>query len=150
MKRASLAVVLLTVAACQSTLPIPGLGAKATDEEKIAVVLDDVQRGVETGKVYKVLAHVSPRYHDAQGRDYEDIREYLEFIRRSYRNVRITRTRPRIVVEGDTARALEAFGTIAESQDPDAAPPVNVQGQVTVHLVREDGEWKICEWGELQ
>jgi len=30
------------------------------------------------------------------------------------------------------------------------APPLNIQGQVTVSFVREEGEWKILEWGELQ
>lgn len=150
MKCVWLAVSLFFIVGCQSDLPIPGLGSKVTDEEKIAAVLDDVQRGMETGKIYKVLAHVSLRYHDAQGRDYEAMREYLGFIRHSYRNIRITRTPPRIVIDGDHARALEAFGTIAESQDPAAAPPVNVQGQVTVYFVREEGEWKILEWGALQ
>jgi len=147
MNRAWLAIPVVLLAGCQTSLPIPGLGSKTTDQEKIATILDNVQHGVETGKVDRVMAHVSGRYRDAQGRDYAAMRDYLAFIRHSYRDIQITRSSPRIVVEGDQARALEAFGTIAEPADPAVAPPLNIQGQVTVSFVREEVEWKILEWG---
>ena len=142
--------VVLASLGCQTALPIPGLSGKRSDQEVIAKTLDDVQRAVETGKVDRAMAYVSANYKDAAGRNQETLREYLIYIRHEYRNVRITRSAPRIVVEGDHARALEAFGTLAETTDPAAAPPVNLQGQVIVYFAREDGEWKIVEWGVLQ
>lgn len=135
---------------CQTRIPIPGLGGKAPDEERIAKVLDDVQRAVETGKVDRAMSHISGSYQDAEGRNFDTLREYLFAIRQSYRNVRITRSAPRIIVDGDRARALEAFGTLADSENPAAAPPVNLQGQVIVYFAREEGDWKIIEWGLLQ
>lgn len=140
----------VAVSGCQTRIPIPGLGGKAPDEERIAKALDDVQRAVETGKVDRAMSHISRNYQDAEGRNFDTLREYLLAIRQSYRNVRITRSVPRVTVEGDRARVLEAFGTLADSENPSAVPAVNLQGQVIVYFAREEGEWKIVEWGLLQ
>lgn len=140
----------LAAAGCQTRVPIPGLSGKASDEERVAKVLDDVHRAVEAGKVDRAMSHISPSYQDAEGRNRDALRDYLSVIRRSYRNVRITRSAPRVFVEGDRARVLEAFGTLADSADLATAPPVNLQGQVIVYFAREEGDWKIVEWGLLQ
>lgn len=142
----------LLAAGCQHGLPvqIPGLTmGRTSDERQIAVVLEDAARGMETRRVSRIMAQVSPNYQDAEGRDYEAIREYLSRIVKGYRSIRITRTRPKIAVEGDSARAMETFGTIAEHTDP-AREPVNLQGQVEVRLERVNNKWQIVEWGFLQ
>ena len=149
---AAIALVCLAFAGCQSNIPvnIPGLTSSGpSDEEQIAAVLNDVHRGMETKRIYKVLAHVSQNYLDEQGRNYADIREYLQGIMRDYREIRITRGRPRILVYQDRARAVEAFGTIAEPHDPVNGLPVNLQGHVSVYLERIGGAWKIVEWGRI-
>ncbi len=138
---------------CQKTLggiSIPGLGAaRPSDEEQIAMVLNDVQAGLQSRKVFKVLANVSENYRDQDGRNYEGIRSYVQTMMKNYRAVRVTRARPRIVVNGDRARAIEAFGTIAEPFDAGGVP-INLQGHVSVYLERTGGVWKIVEWGRLQ
>lgn len=149
-----LLILVLLVAVCAAgcntvDVGLPMLGGKATDEEQIAALLNDVHKGMESRRIYKVLAHVSSNYYDGAGRDHEAIREYLSEIMRKYREIRITRTRPRIVVHGARARAFEAFGTIAEPFDMTDDPPLNLQGQVSVYLEKENGVWKIVEWGEL-
>jgi len=124
-------------------------GLQAGDAEQIAAVLEDVSRGMQNRQVFKVLAHVSRGYHDAEGRDYEGIQAYLDNVFRKYREIRITRVTPRIVVDADRARAIETFGTVAEPQDPVREPPINVQGQVAVDLVKVQGQWEIIEWGRI-
>lgn len=156
----ALAGVMAFCVGCRSAdLPmrIPGLqkigeasGLKLTDEEQIATVMDDVALGMQSRRIFKVLAHVSRAYHDAEGRDYAKLEEYLNEIFRKYRTVRITRVVPRITVEqGVRARAVETFGTVAEPLDPKLEPPINLQGQIVVNLVKVDGEWRIVEWGSI-
>jgi hypothetical protein len=142
--------IVIGLAGCSGgpSLEIPGLGGKVSEEEKIAKILDEVQKGMETRKVYQVMAHVSPNYMDQEGRDYEGIRAYLNEIMKNYREIIIRRSNPTILVEGDRARALDPFGTRADP-DNNRVPPLNIQGQVSVYLEREDGKWKIVEWGPI-
>ncbi len=147
-------------AGCKSAdLParIPGLqkigeasGLRLTDEEQIATVMDDVAQGMQSRRIFKVLAHVSRSYHDAEGRDYAGLQEYLNEIFRKYRTIRITRVVPRITIEANgRAKAVETFGTVAEPVDPRVEPPINMQGQVVVYLTKTDGQWRIVEWGNI-
>jgi hypothetical protein len=143
---------ILLGAGCERDLPvqIPGItGDRIRDEERVAVVLDDVARGMESKRIYRVLSHVSKEYRDQEGRDYAAIRDYLADVMKRYRQIRITRMPPKIVVQGDKARAIESFGTQAEPADSRADAPLNVQGQVSVYLERVDGAWQIVEWGPL-
>ncbi len=128
---------------------IPGL-ERMTDEQKIAYVLEDVWRGMEARRVYQVLAHVSPRYLDQEGRDYTAIQEHVSYIMKAYTSIKITRMRPKIWIAGERARAVETFGTIAAPRDERKDPPINLQGQVMVYLERAGGTWQIVEWGPLQ
>ncbi|MBI2422196.1 MAG: nuclear transport factor 2 family protein [Candidatus Hydrogenedentes bacterium] len=149
----TLGILMLSLTGCEQQLPvdIPGLNtARMTDEQQIAAVLDDVHRGMESKRIYKVLAHVSPSYQDIEGRNYEIMREYLSGIMRDYRNITIRRTRPRILVHGDRARAVETFGTVAEPFNTETTQPLNIQGSLSVYLEREGDEWKIIEWGPMR
>ncbi len=130
---------------------IPGIISPAmSNEEQVATVLDDVQRGMETRRIYQVLAHVSKNYKDQEGRNYEGIQAYLNRFFREYREIRITRTPPRIQVQGNWARAVETFGTRAKPENPDFGLGLNIQGQVTVNLEKVGDTWQITEWGPLQ
>jgi hypothetical protein len=124
-------------------------GLQWTDEEQITVILDDVHVGMQTRQIYKVLSHVSRNYYDEQGRDYAAMEQYLGEIFKKYKEIKITRVAPRVMVFGATARAIETFGTSADPQDPATEPPIHLQGQVSVNFEKVDGEWKIVEWGEM-
>lgn len=125
-------------------------GGSVSDEEVIAAVLDDVQQGMQRRQVYRVLAHVSRNYRDAEGRDYKAMQEYLKDSFALYRDIRITRVPPRIEVRGYEATAIETFGTTAEPFDSSKAPHLQLQGQVTVRLEKADNRWLIVEWGNVQ
>ena len=144
---------LLCLQACQTAdfpINLPGLsGGGASEEEKVAKVLEDVRNGMESKRVYQVLAHVSPNYHDRDGRDYKAIREYLSTVMGNYREFRIVRTPPKIRVQGNQARAIESFGTTAEPVNANQYPPIDLQGQMAVLLEKDQGAWKITEWGPL-
>ena len=149
------ALILPALGACDSVaplamdLPIITTG-KVSDAELVAAVLDDVHQGMQERRVYRVLAHVSRNYHDDEGRGYADIQEYLSRVFSLYKDLRITRVQPEIVVRGYEAKAIETFGTIAEPLDPDKAPPIQLQGQVAVFLEKIDNRWLIVEWGNVQ
>ncbi len=140
---------------CASNIPLVGdtLSSlsltRETDEEAITRVLDDVHRGIETKRIYRVLAHVSRTYRDADGRDYAAMESYLNDLFRRYRDLRIDRGRPRIVVQGDKARVIEAFGSTGDPIPGSTDLPLNIQGQVSVYLEKIDGAWRIVEWGNL-
>jgi hypothetical protein len=153
-KRGVLAVALCAalVWGCAQNAPVkvPFPIGKMSDEEQVAFVLDDVWQGMQTGRVYKVLAHVSSSYLDQEGRDYEAMQEYLAQLFRSYSEIKITRTQPKILVIDNRARAVETFGTVAKPKDAKKDPPINLQGQVTVYLERAGDAWQIVEWGPLR
>ncbi len=134
----------LSGAVGRSGLAIPGV--QPSDDAQISALLNEVHRGMEGQRIYQVLAHVSRDYRDADGRDYVALRDHLADLFKRYRTIQITRVPPRIVVEGIEARAVETFGTLAEPANSNEDPPINIQGQVTVRLVKLDGNWKITEW----
>jgi len=124
-------------------------GIAMSDEEKIAAVLADVQRGIQNRRLYQVLAHVSRNYRDRAGRDYAALSADLSTLLKNYRNIRITRPTPTIQVQGDRARVVDTFGTSAEAANAGANPPVNLQGQVVILMERYKDTWQILEWGPI-
>jgi len=113
------------------------------------MILEDVQRGMEAQRVYQVLSHVSRAYKDRDGRDFSALQEDLNTLMKNYRNIRITRTPPRIEVRGNRARVTDTFGTIAEPVRADDFPPVNLQGQVILMMEKTGDTWQIIEWGPI-
>ena len=146
-------VVALVLVACDDSMRkgIPILtGPKVSDEEAIAAVLDDVHRGLQERQIYRVLAYISRAYHDEEGRDYEAVGALLSDFFKKYRGIRITRVRPRILVQGNRARVVETFGAVAESLSLSQDPPLSLQGQVTVYLEKTGNAWQIVEWGQVK
>jgi hypothetical protein len=94
------------------------------------------------------MRHVSADYLDEEGRDAEGIRKYLNQVMNNYRSIDINRSASRILIQGDRARVVEAFGTRGQP-DNFQTPPVTLQGQVAVYLQRTDAGWKIVEWGAI-
>ena len=120
-----------------------------SDEQKIAMVLADVSQGMENKRVYQVLSHVSQRYHDREGRDYEALRKHVSTILDNYRTIRVTRTPSRVQVQGDRARVVDTFGTLAQPNDQKEYPIIDLQGRVVILLERSGDTWQILEWGPL-
>ncbi|MBI5094085.1 MAG: hypothetical protein HZB26_16785 [Candidatus Hydrogenedentes bacterium] len=140
---------LLFLTGCGDKFPvsIPGItGSGESDEQQIAAVLDDVQRGMQARRIFKVLAHVSHSYHDKDGRDYAAVERYLNLIFERYRTIKINRVPPRITVQGERALAVETYGTLAEPVNAAKDPPINLQGQISVYLQKVGGTWQITEW----
>lgn len=145
-------VVLLALAAgCASTIDVQRFaGQTPTDEELIARVLDDVHRGMENRRIYKVMAHVSREYLDSEGRDYEAIRSRIKSIFAAYRAIGITRARPLILAQGRRAQVVETFGAIAEPFAAQTNGSVQLHGKVTVTLEKVGDRWLVVSWGELR
>lgn len=154
MKRATLWCLILAMlawdfAGCGTgmSISIPGItGSGETNQQQIAAVLDDVRRGMQSRRIYKVLSHVARSYHDADGRDYAGVEAYLRSIFDKYNVIRINRVPPRILVQGDRARVVETYGTLAEPINPAKNSTINMHGQITVYLQKISGAWQITEW----
>ena len=142
----------LSARGCLNQIPvdIPGVTTLGpTDEEQIVGVLDDVHRGMQARRIFKVLSHVSRTYRDDQGRDYDALEQYLNELFRDYKLVQITRVRPKVLVQGDRARAVETFGTRAEPFNPNEHRAIDLPGQMNVYLVKFGTEGRIVEWGRV-
>lgn len=152
------ALAVLAAGGCAKKLgEVPGIrelgrisGLTPTDEQVVAGVLQDAHRGLEAQKIFKVLSHVSQNYKDDEGRDYAAVEAGLREIFKKYREIRITRASPRVAVDGDRAQVLESFGAVAEPQNRNTEPSVNIQGQTTIELVKSDGQWLIVKWGKIR
>ena len=129
---------------------IPIINPRLTDEEQILRVLDEVWRGMESQRIYQIMSNVSRSYKDRDGRDYDALAAYLNKVFEEYRNIKIARVKPRILVQGNQARAVETFGTIAKPEPRSEYPPIDLHGQVTVYFEKVDGRWFIVEWGSIQ
>jgi hypothetical protein len=140
------------LSSCQSgNMPfdLSRLTGGLSDEQKIGMVLADVAQGMENRRVYQVLSHVSQRSNDREGRDYEALRKHVSAILDNYRTIRVTRTPSRVQVQGDRARVVDTFGTLAQPIDQKEYPNVDLQGRVVILLERSGGAWQILEWGPL-
>jgi len=152
-----IAVAIVATAGCATdsvrlpTVGIPGFpGASAmTEEERIALVLEEVHQGMESRRIYRVLAHVSRGYEDDEGRNYEALSAYLNDLFERYRNIRIRRARPIVQVQGNRAQAVETFGTSADPVDANRDLAIRLQGQVTVYFEKIGDQWFIREWGRM-
>ncbi len=146
-----LAILVTALAGCPDNMPeIPVINPRLSDEEQILLVLDAVYRGMESQRIYQIMAHVSRSYRDRDGRDYDALAAYLNKVFDEYRSIRITRVRPRVIVQGNQARAVETFGTLARPENRSSYPPIDLHGQVTVFLEKIDGRWLLVEWGSIQ
>ncbi len=142
----------LCTGSCLSNLPvdIPGVTTPGpTDEQQIVSLLEDVHRGMQSRRVFKVLAHVSRTYRDDSGRDYDMLEQYLTELFRNYKLIEVTRVRPKVLVQGDRARAIETFGSRAVPFNDAEHRPIEVHGQMNIYLQRFGNEWKIVEWGRV-
>lgn len=150
-------IALLAAAGCATdAVRLPGVGIpgftgtyQPPDEEQIALVLDEVQRGMESRRIYRVLSHVSRGYKDGEGRDYDAMAAHLNDLFERYRNIRIRRARPVVQVQGNRAQAVETFGTSADPVDANRDVAIRLQGQVTVYFERVGDRWLIREWGHM-
>jgi len=146
-----LLVVMAFASGCPKEVPeIPVINPKLTEEEQIMLVLEDVWRGMEARRIYQVMANVSRSYQDREGRDYDAIAAYLNKVFDEYRQIKIARVQPRVIVQGSQARAVGTFGTIAQPDPRSESPPIDLHGQVTVFLEKVDSRWLIVEWGSIQ
>ena len=150
-------VALVTLAGCATdsvrlpSMGIPGFvgGYQPTDQEQIAMILDEVQQGMEGRRIYRVMSHVSRSYMDDEGRNYDGMVAHLNDLFDRYRNIRIRRARPVVQVQGNRAQAVETFGTSADPVDPNRDISIRLQGQVTVYFEKIGDRWFIREWGRM-
>lgn len=116
-----------------------------TDAEQIAYVLSEVERGFETKRIYKVLAFLDPSFTDGEGHTVEQVREQISTLFKNYKRITITRVPPKLEIAGDQAKAVETLGFVAEPVNPVETPPLNFQGNLSVHLKKVKGEWVIVK-----
>ena len=136
--------------ALSGRLQIPWLSktisSAPSDRDQIAGVLDAVAKGIEVRGVYRVLAHVSKAFHDKQGRDYPAVQRVLRDFFRDYRNIRVQRATPRIVVRGAHAEVMETFVTAADPANPAKSSPFSLERQVLIRFEKKNNHWLVTSW----
>lgn len=142
------AIVIAIAGGCASGPPKPVRGGPggeaASDEMQIRSVLDRLRDDIDHRRLQRVLAAVSDSYKDDAGRDFNAVREMLTAYFRDYRDVRITRTPPKLTISRDEARSVE---TLAVSGEPGSGkvPAFSFQGNVAVTLRRVEDTWQVIK-----
>jgi hypothetical protein len=128
--------------------PVPTVPEVDLAETAIRTVLDDVEAAMEQMDVYKILAYVSASYRDKSGRDYTDLRRFLQHFFEHYASIEIARSGTSVTIDGDTAVVTEDFVTFARGKPETGTSPLTLRGTTAVFLERIGGRWMIVEWGE--
>ena len=141
------AIAIAMAAGCASGPPKPAPGADASaasDEQQIRAVLERLRDDIDHRRLPRVLAAVSDKYKDDDGRDFEAVRALLSGYFRDYRDIRITRTPPKLTISRDEARSIETLG-IAGEPGSGKVPPLTFQGNVSVTLRRVEDTWQVIK-----
>ena len=131
-----------------SVTPVSAKSLVEVDERAVRDVLDDVERGMEQQDVYKVLEHVSASYHDKLGRDYTDLRGFLQRTFDAYGSIEVARSGTDVTIDEERAAVTETFVTFARGKPGTVVEPLTVRGRISVFLEKIAGQWLIVEWGE--
>ncbi|MCP4643942.1 MAG: hypothetical protein GY851_26095 [bacterium] len=143
-------VVALTGCAGGPAMEIPGVTTPVvSDAEQVLRVMAEVHWAMSEKRIYRVMAHVSQYYLDAEGRDYEGLQDHLKTVFKNYKDIKVTRVRPAVSITGSRAHVVETFGTVANPIRP-SDRPISTQGKVDVYLEKSGGKWLIVEWGTLR
>lgn len=125
-----------------SAKPVPAEARSVEDE--VALRLTRLTDDLIHRRTPRVLGAISDAYKDDAGRDFEAVKQFLGNAFRDYREIRITRTPPKITVQGAEARSTETLGVIGEP-DSNKVSPLNFQGNVSVTLRQVDKTWLITK-----
>lgn len=124
--------------------PVPVEKAPQDDAAKVAAVLRRLQDDVTHRRSQRVFAAISDAYKDDAGRDFAAVKDYIGAQFRDYRTVQVTRTTPKITVQGAEARSVESLGVVGEPTSA-KVPPFSFQGNVSVTLRRVEDTWQITK-----
>ena len=138
------AITLALLLGCTTGPPKAARGAELTDEQQIKSVLDHLRDDIDHRRLQRVLAAVSDNYKDDARRDYNAVRDLTAAYFRDYRDIRITRTPPKITINRDEARSIETLG-IAGEPASGKVPPFTYQGNVSVTLRRVQDTWQVTK-----
>lgn len=119
----------------------PAPEAPATQEE-VAKVLNRLADDVSHRRLSRVLNVVSDAYKDDAGRDFAGVKQFAAEFFREYRQVQVTRTPPKITIQGNEARSVETLGILGDPDSP-RVTAFNFQGRVAIFLRRVEGAWQV-------
>lgn len=141
------AIAIAIAAGCASgpPKPVPQAGKESlSDEQVIRAVLDRLRDDIDHRRLQRVLAAVSDNYKDDAGRDFEAVRAILTQNFRDFRDIRITRTPPKLTINKDEARSIETLG-ISGEPGSNKVSPLTFQGNVSVTLRRVEDTWQVTK-----
>ena len=128
--------------------PVATTSAIGAEETAIRGVLSDVEVAMEERDMYKVLAHVSASYHDKLGRDYTDIRRFLQRIFDNYASMEIALSGTKVTIDENQAAVTGTFVTFARGRSGTTVNPLTLRGRTSVFLEKIADRWLIVVWGE--
>lgn len=105
-------------------------------------MLNRLADDVSYRRLARVLNVVSDAYKDDTGRDFAAVKQFATDFFREYRQVKVTRTPPKISIQGNEARSVETLGILGDPDSP-RVTPFSFQGRVAVYLRRVEGAWQV-------
>jgi ketosteroid isomerase-like protein len=126
--------------ACQSC-------RKETDEDKVRNTIRSVQKAAENKDVREMLAHISKKYNDPQGNDYEEIKGIIVFYFFRHQKITVFLNYLQIAVNGQSAEA--AFeAVLSGGGSPGTILPEALGAyRFNVSFTKESGDWKVISAG---
>jgi hypothetical protein len=122
--------------------PRPAAAEAPATQEEVAAVLNRLADDVSHRRLPRVLNVVSDAYKDDAGRDFAGVKQFAMEFFREYRQVQVTRTPPKITIQGNEARSVETLGILGDPDSP-RVTAFNFQGRVAIFLRRVEGAWQV-------
>ncbi len=153
-----LAVLILIALALMLRTCLGGSGA-VTEEQKVIALVKAIAKAAETHDIKSIRAHLSRRYKDPSGRDYDAINQILRihYLRKGKITVYIASQEVTVEHSASPMRATIKAKVVltrggAGSKLPDIVPESGDAITFDVIMEQEDGEWMMisADWKGLR
>lgn len=124
---------------------------KDTPEEKVRLLVLEVQKGVENKDVKTVLSAVSVNYRDAQGNDREALKGLILYYFLQHQKLNVLLTDMDISVDGDSAAARFQAVLAGRAEETAVLPDALDAYRFEISLAAESGRWKVmsARWDRI-
>lgn len=116
---------------------------KDSPEEMVRLLVLEVQKGVESKDVNRVLSAVSVNYRDSQGNDREALKGLILYYFLQHQEIGVLLTDMDISVDGSTAVARFQAVLTARSDETAVLPDALDAYRFEISLTIESGRWKV-------
>ena len=129
-----------------SVAPKPAQKPLSADAQDVLATLDSLEHAIESKDLNRVLQQISVYYSDERDNSYPTLKQFFQTMFEQYATIDVSRSNPVVTVNGPSAEVRETFRTKATPRPGTTAAPIDVEGDVVIHLRRVAGEWLVAQW----